>query len=1199
MTRSVTIFIAFVLTIPAVFGQAGTASISGQVKDATGAVIPNARIAVQNTDTNVVRSSQSNAAGYFTVPNLIPGRYALTASYAGMKNIERGGIILQVGDRVTLDLTMEVGSQTESVTVTGETPLLRSEDAQTGLVIDNRRIQELPQYNRNALAFAVLTPNVNGTSDQMNRGGDFRINGGRTAATEYYIDGLAVTTGYYHEVPPSVPSMEAVGEFKVITNGLSAEYGRLSGGAVTLATRSGTNEYHGTAYEFFKNDKLNANDWNSNRFGRAKGVFHENVFGGSFGGPVWIPKVYKGRDHTFFFVNFEGGRYRSGSNLRLAGVPTDLERQGDFSQTLIDNGLPVQIFDPLTAKLEGTRVVRDPFPGNLVPQTRFNPLSKVFLGYYPKPNQAPQPRSSHDQNFVGSSTNPSNSNKWTGRLDQNWNSLHTTHFTITHYDNDALTPRWLSPLQAASATVGRAATLSVDHTWTLTPTTILNFRGGVVRSRSETGQAVDVDASGWPIQAEVVNLLGTTKNRVPSLGVRDTITDLGGGQVNNIYETTYNAQVSLQKLWGKHNFKMGYEHRRYYTNLKTGGRFTTYTVRSLTSKYYDSPVNGFGSGLAGWLLGGVAGGDGVQLAGPASLQPYHGAYVQDDIKLTRKLTINAGLRWDYEPPRTERFDRQTFWDKEYKWPWTPNPGWSWNEVLSITGTNMPAPDWVTKGIYGRAVMMGTPEYPGRTLQWSLPYHFGPRIGAAYQMMPRTVLRASYGLIWMTSTGSQFLNGSMWNIGYGDLARLVQGGSPDGGLTFPLSFDKPMPGGIGYVRFTRDIKELNNSVMGNWFLASAPNITPGHEHAFMLSVQREFGSGDNTWVVETAYNGNLGRGIPYYLGMGEHILPDAYHKIGPLGLKLSTQVQNPFYGQITPLTGMGGRTLPYGRLFQLHPLWSEIWTVGEPLGRSNYHSGYVQVEHRFGRGFSFLANYTFAKLLQDSGALDGQQGMPFPQAGLGLDSVYGVAGSDINHKLLFNYSWDLPFGRGRAFLADPQSFTGRLLEQVAGGWTLAGTTTYRAGTPTAIRVPSNTVGGPGSQWYNIGHGRDSLPVFVTPRVQYNNNVSGHQALEGAAGFTPYFNPKAFRIVEGYEIGDVPSYLTQMRNPGFSQWDFAVMKSIPLWSESTRLQIRFEAQNFFNHMNAGSPDSSLVSRTFGTITGQSGIPRRVMVAAKFQF
>jgi len=281
----------FVSAIPAL-SQTANATLNGVVRDASGAIVPNVRISTRNVQTNVIRQTVSNSEGRYAVSDLVPGNYTISASYEGFKRLERGGIALRVGDRVSIDLNLELGAQSEQVSVTAEVPLLRVDDAQTGLVIDNRRIQELPQYNRNPLAFAQLTPNVNGTSDQGGYSGDFRINGGRTAQAEYVIDGIPVTTGYRHDVPPSVPSMEAISEFKVITNGLSAEYGRLSGGLVTLVTRAGTNAYHGSLYEFFRNDKLNANDWNSNRFGRAKGVFHDNVFGGTFGGPVRIPKLY-------------------------------------------------------------------------------------------------------------------------------------------------------------------------------------------------------------------------------------------------------------------------------------------------------------------------------------------------------------------------------------------------------------------------------------------------------------------------------------------------------------------------------------------------------------------------------------------------------------------------------------------------------------------------------------------------------------------------------------------------------------------------------------------------------------------------------------------------------------------------------------------------------------------------------------------
>jgi len=291
----------------------------------------------------------------------------------------------------------------------------------------------------------------------------------------------------------------------------------------------------------------------------------------------------------------------------------------------------------------------------------------------------------------------------------------------------------------------------------------------------------------------------------------------------------------------------------------------------VTSQYFDQPVP-TGSGFAGWLLGAVTWGSGTEMAGPASLQTYHGAYIQDDIKLTSKWTINAGIRWDFEPARTERFNRQIFWDKTYKWDWQPNPGWSWDKVQQQAQVSAPPPDWISKGIYGRAGITGTKEYPSRVFQDTYPFHFGPRIGAAYQINSKTVARIGYGINWLTLTGNSFMNGAIWNVGYGGLARLTQGGSPDGGLTFPLTFKLPMPGGQGYVPPTRDVAELNQAIMGQWFIAGANDMNPGYEHVFQLGLQREVGSGPSSWVFELAYNGNLGRELPFWHGKGEHIMP---------------------------------------------------------------------------------------------------------------------------------------------------------------------------------------------------------------------------------------------------------------------------------------------------------------------------------------
>ena len=337
-------------------------------------------------------------------------------------------------------------------------------------------------------------------------------------------------------------------------------------------------------------------------------------------------------------------------------------------------------------------------------------------------------------------------------------------------------------LQPVSLTTQKAYTGSIDHTWVFTPTTILNFRGGVVRSTVFSGSEVDIDTSGWNLAPEVINLLGTTQNRAPNIAMGGPLFALGGGSVNDARDTTYTGSVALQKLFGKHTLKLGYEHRRYYSNVTTGGSFSLATERRVTSQFYDNPVTGHP--MASFLLGTATWGQGTQIAGPASAQVYQGAYIQDDWKITPKLTLNLGLRWDYEPPRTERFDRQIFWDPAYKWDMQPNPGWSWEQAQREAGISFAAPEWISKGIYGRAALMGTPEYPGRTLQKKYPFNFAPRLGLAYQVVPRTVVRASYGITYLTLTGDRFLNSAVDNVGFGDFARVSQDGTPDGGLTYP-------------------------------------------------------------------------------------------------------------------------------------------------------------------------------------------------------------------------------------------------------------------------------------------------------------------------------------------------------------------------------------------------------------------------------
>jgi hypothetical protein len=353
------------------------------------------------------------------------------------------------------------------------------------------------------------------------------------------------------------------------------------------------------------------------------------------------------------------------------------------------------------------------------------------------------------------------------------------------------------------------------------------------------------------------------------------------------------------------------------------------------------------------------------------------------------------------------------------------------------------------------------------------------------------------------------------------------------------------------------------------------------------------------VVEVAYNGSMGRDLPAWIGVGEHVLPDAYHKIGGLGSTLLEPVPNPFYGQIPAGSSRGGQVLALGNLYELNPLWQQISTTGDPDGTSNYNSGYIQVERRFAKGFGFLANYTLGKLMEDTGGIDNSSpgSNRFPQAGLGRGDVYSLSNSDFRHKIVLNYSVELPFGKGKHFLNNPQGVGGGFLDKIVGGWMAAGVTTIRSGQFLQVT-------GTNGLWWNAGqasNGQSERPIWVSQQLDLSN--SGHSSLEGASNFTPYMNRDAFRVAQALpnnlEIGDTGWVIPQLRGPAFSQWDLSLMKNFFLGNETRYLQLRFEAQNLLNHMNAGNPDGDITSRTFGMITSENGNPRQVMIAARLSF
>ncbi len=1211
MRQQVTrILLSTFLLVGALYAQGSKATVEGVVTDPSGAVVPGVQIIIRNTATGTIARSETSSVGLYIIPNLEPGSYVLTAEVKGFKKYERKDIVLQVADRISLPIGMEVGASDQKITVVGEVQMMRFEDAQTGLVIDNKHIEELPQYDRNVLSLSLLSPNVNGSDYTPGNGHDFRINGGRVAATEIMVDGIPMTSGVDHTVAGNIPSPEAIGEFKVVTNGLSAEYGRLSGGVVMVATKSGTNDLHGSLYEYFRNNKMNANTWDANRHGVATAGFHDNIFGFTAGGPVWIPKIYNGRNKSFWFLNYEGLRHSEAGNLATGAFATPSDLAGDFSHTIDPtSGTLVKIWDPNTGRIVNGQLVRDLFPNATIPSNRIDPIVQHLFSLQPKGNMTPQIEGSNWVNWVGSTTYQNTFDKWTGRFDENWTSKQVTHVSVTNYDNASLqTRKWALDSDQTNNAPALAAT--IDHMWMVSPTTIVTGRLGVSRPIPFSGanaQSPLIDNSTWGVSSTFQKFI-VSKQYMPTIWMTDGIEGMGNTSFTQAEETNYNASADIVKIVGKHTLKAGVDQRRYYQNYtqlaSNGEYFLQFNTGPYGAKNWVEPGNGYSP--ATMLLGHLSAVSYAEPNRPNSLQNYWGSYIQDDYKVTPKLTVNVGLRWDYEPGRTEARKRQVFWDSSYKETIAPAAGWSWSQVQKESGiANLPQPGWVTQGIYGRPVMIGKDPFTDMSSSLPLQWGVGPRAGVAYQVTPNTVIRTSYGLIRLTSTGNNSLGNAPWNLTFGGQAVGGWPDSYDGELTYPATFIDPFPGGKGYTpNFTAlSQDQLKTQMLQTaWWASNSQKFSIGHEHVVSMNIQHQFGQGSNSWVVELGYSGNFGRDLPartLYQGT-----PGIQGIIGQYGsAMLNTYVTNPFATTLPAGAVQGGATIQLGQLYMANPLYQQLSILGDPAGTVNYNAGYAQVQHRYGHGFSLLASYTWSKLLQDCGSILGTDfgsagGSGYPQAGKGQGDIYGLATNDYKHKLLFNYSVDIPIGHGRALLGSPQSVGAKILDKIVGGWTMAGTTTFRSGGP----LPGPDSIGTNAWWtlHQLDDNGASRAVFVNHN--YDPGVAGHQALIGSAGYTPYINASSFRGIQvtanSIEIGDVPITLRE-RGPAFSQWDFAILKKIPIQGEHRDLQLRLEAENVLNHMNCGMPDMNLGDQTFGMITSQAGNPRRIMISAKFHF
>lgn len=1006
-----------VLISASLTAQSPQGTITGTIFDSQGGRIAAAEIVARQMATGLDYRGVSGDNGTYAVPSLPIGVYEVTATAPGFKTFRRTGLSLEVAQRLRLDVALEIGGVNETVTVAAEISRIQTEDSSLGTTVETKRIEELPLNGRHVFNLVKIVPGVQSTSNAADGFADpnnqafsrMRFNGGPILGNQFFLDGGMNTVPAINEISV-VPMVDSVAEFRVETNGMKAEFGQTSGGVVNVVTKSGTNNFHGSLYEFFRNDSLDARNAFATQVnsitGRIKPILRYNQYGGTAGGPVLIPKIYDGRNRTFFFVGYEQWRHRS-ATLRRGTVPTPLERTGNFSNTRDARGALIRIFDPATtiANPVGSGFVRTPFAGNVVPQGRIDALSRRVLEFMPLPNAVPDDPFTNANNFISLASASLDQGVSSIRIDHRFSNSDNLFGRYTATRNTRLDPGWgLGPADPAARNDQRDNhNLVLSETHTFSPRVINEFKGAITRQWLPfVHPSFD---QGWPKQLGYPALI--PQDQFPPVVIAGM---LGIGSASFAAglraQHTVQAMNSLTILLGRHTIKLGFDHR--WTRLNFVNRDNPSGRFDFNAAQTGDPLvpAGTGFGLATFLLGEVTGGQ----QGYNPFFAYHswnnGSYIQDDFKLTPKLTINIGLRYDYSSPPVERWNRYSNFDPYARNPQTGLPG-----ALVFAGVDTPR------------------SFVNRDRN-----NFGPRFGFAWAPGPdsRTVIRGAYGVIFnMVESGDTRGNGSN-ALGFQALTPFQQNG-PFRVFQFsqgPSTLLQPLGAAVGPSGFR-----------GQTVTYQDRNAPVPYIQQWNLTMQREV---LRSWVATASYAGS--RGVKLF--GANYNLNQLDPKYFALGLSLQDLVANPFFGRIAS-GALAGATIPRAQLLRAYPDYISVNTIGNHGASSSYHSFQATVERRLSSNISALFAYTFAKLINDSSSnASGETADGDFRLGLHnrrLDRALDA--NDIRHRFVGSGVWELPF------FANRKGVAGHLL----GGWQLNGILTIQGGRPLRIRGANNFTG----------------------------------------------------------------------------------------------------------------------------------------------
>lgn len=1190
--------------------QTATATLKGEVSDTSGGAVAGATVTITHLSTRLQKRFVAAEDGQFIFTLLEPGIYSIEAHAPGFKSYRRTNLSLEVGKTIELKIVLEPGAVEETVNVTvTESVGLETASSALGGLVGRQRVEALPLNGRNVFQLAQLevgvmtAPGSRGANPDLTASGEISINGGRTLNTEALVDGIPLANKGDNRISLR-PSPDAVQEFQIVTNSFPSEYGRTGGGALNFSTRSGTSEFRATIFEYIRNDALDARSYfvNANPRG-VKERLRFNQFGGNIGGPVYLPSFGRNgewvsrQSNLFFFFNYEALRI-SQTRQQQSTVPTVKMRNGDFSEllgaeipgvTVIDtngNLIPArigQIYVPGAPVAEGPGAgSRVAFAGNIIPASYINPAGKAALAYYPLPNAAGVSNANglgFSNNYVANTLSTTSNNQFTARIDYHLSMSQQIFWRVIKEHNELYAS---GPFpESIASPVQNPKQTSVPGTWvinyvnTLSPRMVLHLNAGFTRFNNDAthfSRGFDVTSLGLP--AYVARASDDTKI-FPTLNPVG-YTSLGpprnfGFYHNNQDVFSLNQDVSL--LRGRHAVKLGANERIYrmynYRPDDPAGNFTF--SRGFTQRVPVETIPQTGDSIAALLLGHPASGRLGIAPQPAVQSKYYALFVQDDWKVSDRLTLNLGLRWELETGNTERFNRLLNFDPRARFP-IDEIAVALPEATGL-GTLRLAPRGVVTPV-GRG---GVKERENTDRDYN---NFGPRIGLAFKLNEKTVIRAGGSIFYAALGGGGFNIVTAAMDGLAEtpfIASLNNGISPAPGTSlsdpFPSGIVAPATGYLGpLTAFGRQsvpvrLRNIRQPKIGQW----------------NLNLQRELPGGI---LIEAAYAGSAAIGLlsgatdinqlsPEALAIASRVVNGA--RLGDLA------VPNPFLAlpadQRPPATSILGRsTVTVAQLLRPYPQFGNVVSYSQNEAHSSYHALQLTATRRAGESLTFSIAYAFSKSIDDltSMSLNNQTiQIQYYQDYHNRRADKSLSNFDATHRLITDLSWRLPFGRDRRFLREGAA--GRLL----GGFSVNLIAQAQSGFPISIGATNASLQG---------------LAFNSLRP----NITGEVVVEGrtkAERIRQYFNTLAFAQPVPYTFGNAPRTLPNLRGPAYFSTNLSLQRDFQL-TERSRLQIRAEAFNIFNRANFQTPGTTFGAPNFGIITSTED-PRQVQFAARISF